>query len=433
MKPSERNHETELDPEVERHLDAIDRALAGEPTDPDLADLADLARDLRALREEPRPEWRAELDSKTRAGFGGPSPLQRLRRLLPSRPGRVLAPAGALATALVVVAVGVSQVGDGEVDGSGEPATTELQDAVDQLEAPAGGSGEAAGGVDAAREAAPDGGRATGSYGPGDEPLSGEAEVGAPGRGNAVESTEPAAPLDFLQRRSGSAPGKDKRQQDRRAVLALKTGTDEVREVSDRAIQITESAGGVVLSSQLSERESEATARLELSLPTRELDSVLDQLTDLATVETLNEAAIDITRPFVSARDRLRDARAERRQLLRALGNASSDEEAEALRRQLRQARREISRAEAAFDRIARRARTSNVSLTVNGSPGGDSDDGWDLGEAADDALSALKAVAGVLLISAAILAPLALLIAVALLIASATRKRRRDRALDEE
>ncbi len=144
-----------------------------------------------------------------------------------------------------------------------------------------------------------------------------------------------------------------------------------MRDVSDQAIQITESAGGVVLSSQLSETEQRSTASLELSIPTRELDPTLDRLTDLATVETLNEAAVDITRPFVSAQDDLRDARAERRQLLRALGNASTEAEADALREQLRDARRRISRAEAAFDNIARRARTSQISMTIEGTPGG--------------------------------------------------------------
>jgi hypothetical protein len=215
-------------------------------------------------------------------------------------------------------------------------------------------------------------------------------------------------------------------------VIALKTDTNKVRDVSDQAVQITESSGGVVRSSNLTEERTMAVAVLELSIPTRELDSVLDQLTDLATVKSLNEGQIDITRPFVSAHDRLADARAARTELLTALGNAPRDEEVEAIRGQLKDARREISRAEAAFDKVARRARTSQVSLRVEGTPGGDDDGSWSLGDAADDALGALKTVAGVLLIAAAILAPIGILVALIALIALRLRSRRRERALDD-
>jgi len=296
-----------------------------------------------------------------------------------------------------VAGVGISSLGDDGADRQPEP----LPGVEQQLDSPSGPAAESGGKADEAFD------RQSG--------------------GRAADEATVAPPTPGADR---TAPGEIKRRQDRNAFLALKTGTEEVREVSDQAIQITESAGGVVLSSSLSEAEMRSTASLELSVPTRELDPTLDRLTDLATVETLNEAAVDITRPFVSARDELRDARAERRQLLRALGNAST--EAEALRKQLRDARRQISQAEAAFDNIARRARTSRISVTIEGTPGGAGEGEWTLGDAADDALSVLKAVAGVFLISAAILAPLAILAAVAHAVAHAVRSRRRNRALDE-
>lgn len=398
MKSPDRTDES-LDPEVERQLAAIDRALAGEPVDPDLAELATLTADLRAERAAPPEQWALEMDAKAAAGFG-PSRLRSLRRLLPERPRRMLLPAGALATALVVVGVGISSLGDGGTDQQLEPIP-----GVEQLDSSgAGSSAEGAAGAKAFKEFD----RASGA---------------------TADEVATAPPLPGSD---GTAPGKAKRRQDRNAFLALKTGTDEVRDVSDQAIQITESAGGVVLSSQLSEAERRSTASLELSIPTRELDPTLDRLTDLATVQTLNEATVDITRPFVSAQDELRDARAERRQLLRALGNASTEAEADALRKQLRDARGRISRAEAAFENIARRARTSQISMTIEGTPGGADKDGWTLGDAADDALSVLKTVAGVLLVSAAILAPLAILAAAAYAIAVGVRRRRRNRALDE-
>lgn len=403
MKSPERTTEP-LDPEIERQLEAVDRVLASEPVDPDLADLATLTADLRAERAAPPEQWTREMDSKVEAGFGS-SRLRSLRRLLPEQPRRML-PIGAVATLLVVVGVGIGSLGDGgtdqALDGRDEPAVPPAPAAgvPEQLDDPSAAPKEAAGASE------------------------------NPNRGSGVTADEAtiAPPIPGTDR---TAPGKGKRRQDRNAFLALKTGTDEVRDVSDQAIQITESAGGVVLSSELSEAEMRSTASLELSIPTRELDPTLDRLTDLATVQTLNEAAVDITRPFVSAQDELRDARAERRQLLRALGNASTEAEADALRRQLRDARRQISQAEAAFDNIARRARTSRISMTIDGTPGGGDDGSWTLGDAADDALSVLKAVAGVLLISAAILAPLVILTAVVSAIVIGTRRRRRERALD--
>ena len=48
-------------------------------------------------------------------------------------------------------------------------------------------------------------------------------------------------------------------------------------------------------------------------------------MTELADVDSLNETATDITRPVVSAKDELRDAEARRRELLQALGNATTD------------------------------------------------------------------------------------------------------------
>ena len=48
-----REREMPLDPEIERELEAIDRALAGRRVDPDLEDLALLAAEIRAERPEP--------------------------------------------------------------------------------------------------------------------------------------------------------------------------------------------------------------------------------------------------------------------------------------------------------------------------------------------------------------------------------------------
>lgn len=422
MKQPDDTEET-ISPTIERELEALDRSLAGQPVEPDLEDLAELATDLRAERPEPREQWRLEMDVKAGAGFGG----SRIRGILKRRPDlrlrSLVLPAGAVATTLVIAAVAITVPGedDSGVGTSLEPGGV-ADDSIEIAPGDGGSNGERLQNGDAS------GGSVNGLVAP---------ESAKPdGRGFSALEELPGGSTG--QRSSAAddadrtAPGTIKRRQDRSAVIALKTDTNKVRDVSDQAVQITESSGGVVRSSNLTEERTMAVAVLELSIPTRELDSVLDQLTDLATVKSLNEGQIDITRPFVSAQDRLADARAERTELLKALGNASSDEEVEAIRGQLKDARREISRAEAAFDKVARRARTSQVSLRVEGTPGGDDDGSWSLGDAADDALGALKTVAGVLLIAAAILAPIGILVALIALIALRLRSRRRERALDD-
>ncbi len=69
-----REREMPLDPQVERELEAIDRAVAGEPVDPDLEVLAELARALREERVDTEPGFAAELDQRVADGFPRPVP-----------------------------------------------------------------------------------------------------------------------------------------------------------------------------------------------------------------------------------------------------------------------------------------------------------------------------------------------------------------------
>jgi hypothetical protein len=228
---------------------------------------------------------------------------------------------------------------------------------------------------------------------------------------------------------SAIAPGQEKRQVERDVSLTLSTKPDEVRTVSDEAIAITRSLDGIVASSQVSEAGRTASATLELTLPSRNLDTAIDRLTELANVKSLNEAAVDITKPFTTAEDELRDAEAERRSLLEALANADTETEAEAIRIQIADARDRISQARAAFENVARRARLSDVSLSIVGDPNADED--RSIGDWFDDAVSVLRDVAGVLLITAAIVVPLGILVAIAWLVIARVRRSRRERALD--
>lgn len=414
-----------LSAEAERELEALERALAGDPVDREFEQLAALATDLRAERPAPGGDWSRELDRQVESGFGraGKPPWRRL--VGERRPHSLLAPVGALATLVVVAAVGITVSRD-----SGDEVVTDAGSGGASIEtvAPEAGEESAASFDDIGSGAA--------KAPPGDASASGDDLNALVVPGARSSADVDARALDRLAfgsvRNSGTrlAPGQAKRIEDRSAALVLQTETPKVREVSDRAISIVEGVGGIVVSSNLAEQGKQASATLELSIPTRSLDSTLNELTDLATVKSLNEGSVDITRPFVSAQDRLADARAEREQLLEALGNATTELEAEAIRKQLDDARGEISRAEAQFENIARRGRLADVSLQIVGKP--ETDDGsWSLGEAADDALDVLRTLTGVLLVSAAIVIPLGALIAIVTFAAIAIRRRRRERALD--
>ncbi len=402
-----RDHDR-LDPEVERQLDALDRALAGADVDSDLADWAELAQMLRDERPDPEPGWAAKLDEAAAARFphpedGGVSSitdlLTRIGDLMPRRMTPLVAGLATLAVVSVVAATTLSG-GDGE---QGAVSGTLSQD-VEQVPTTAAPGDEDAAAGDAL-EIAPS--------------TSADDATAYPGPG------PDAGPI---------SPGIANRKVDRDVTMTLAAPPEDVNDVSDEAIAIARDLDGIVARSNVSRAGDEAGATLELVIPTRNLDSAIDRLTEIADVKSLSESSVDITHPYVSAKDRLDDAEAERRELIEALGNADSAAEAEALRLQIADVRKEIARAEARFDRIARRAQLSEVSLTISGDRSASSGDDGDrtLGDWLDDAASVLRDVAGVLLISAAILVPLGLLAAIAWFVISRLLRRRRERALEQ-
>ena len=144
----------DLSDEARRELDALDRALAGEPVDAEFDGVARLARDMRAERPELSDEFATRLDAQVENGFR-PEPGSsqgtgaRFRRWIAGiRPMRLVAPAGAVATVVVVASVAVIQSGGGDagapVDGT-EPTATR-RPAPAEAPADAGGSGGAVAG-----------------------------------------------------------------------------------------------------------------------------------------------------------------------------------------------------------------------------------------------------------------------------------------------
>jgi hypothetical protein len=395
----------EQTPDVERELAALDEALAGRRVAPDLTELGELALALRDERPRPTGEFGAQLDAKVARGFGEPGP----RRASGRRWWEALLtlPAVGMATAILLVAVIVvaGPTGGDESDSGGGSASTALEES--------------------------SGGRA--------ESSSAAEEPAASGAGadDATSFSEPLPPGSVPPAPGGGSPGsdgRDRRNVERSASLTLATRPRDIDAVSARIQDVTRQQRGFVVSSTVSSSQSGGGGMFELRVPTRNLDAAMAALSRLGQVRERAQTAQDITAETVSARSRLKDARTERKSLLRQLGDAVTLTQTESIRARLKLVSQEIEQARAAVRRVSNRAAFSTVSVTLVADASAAAvgeDDSWTPGDAANDALRVLEVIAGVALIALAVALPLALLAALGALAARWSRRRRREQALD--
>ncbi|HEX6115976.1 MAG TPA: DUF4349 domain-containing protein [Solirubrobacterales bacterium] len=388
----------DLSDEARRELDALDRALAGEPVDAELDAVAKLARDMRAMRPEPSGEFATRLDDRVEDGFppepgSAASPAARLREWLAGvRPARIVAPAGAMATLVIVVSVAVIQSGGGD-------ATTPVE--------------ETRGGAPAAPAIPED--AAGGAVG--------EAAPGIAVPGDQEQFAVPAPSGDRV------APNED-RKVERSASLALSTDGDGFADVTDGVVAVTDRYDGFVLSSEQSSSGDSSRAEFDLRIPSGDLSAALADLSELAHVESRTEDALDITAPAANARQQLTDARAQVEGLLTQLAEADSPKETDRIQARLDIARSDVAAAKAEVRGLARRANFSDVRVTVTSDGGGDGD--WGVEEAIDDIGDGLSTAGGVALVAAAIVLPIGLVIALIAFVWRRTVRRGRERALGE-
>lgn len=358
------------------------------------------------LEERPEipPDFAAKLDAWAAEGFSpaegapvGASPWDGVRRRLSAvRLGSVLAPAAGLAVALVALVIGINAL-SGPDDGE--------DSAVQNMSLDSGATGGEA------------------SRGPTAE---------APARDSTDIAPDPTTvpPIDDFseQRIEQVKPGQD-RIQEKTVTTTLSTEPDEVDDVSDGVVEVTERYDGIVASSNVNTTADRGRAVFALRVPTQNLQAFQADLSDLASVTARNEGTLDITAPFISAEERFDDAKVEADALVAQLADADSADEIAEVKLRLSSARATLAAVRAELAELKQRTDFSRVSVTVVGD--GDSD-GWSLGDAADDALSVLSDIAGAALVALAVILPFG---AIAFAIAFATRKlrrRRRERALDD-
>jgi Domain of unknown function (DUF4349) len=331
-----------------------------------------LEDDVRATAPQPREEFVQRLEERVEAGFAKPKRPRRRWSLW-----SVAAPVAAMSLVALVVAFAVIANNSSQDDEGSAGATS--ADAPQSVQESSGSS-------------------------------TAEPQLTSPApRGDAV------------------APGSQPRKVERRTALELRTGDDDFGEVTGGVLRVADATGTIVQRSNVTEQDGRGFATYDLRVPTSRLDDALAQLSRLADVTSRSASADDITASFVSARDRLQDARDERRALLRALAGAESESQRTQIASRLAAVRGRIARAERDVRRIQARTDRARVDVTVRST--GESGS-WTPGDALDDAGRILEVVAGVLLVAGAVLAPLLALLAAAVAASRLARRRRRNAVL---
>ncbi|HEX8743988.1 MAG TPA: DUF4349 domain-containing protein [Thermoleophilaceae bacterium] len=371
---------TENGLERDAALAAVDDALAtGRVTaaDPRARELQDLALAIEAESELPRDEYARELDARVTAGF--PRRRARLPASLPSPPrGRALALAGAAATLLVVIGVALSS--SSEEPGPGDVAVVEQPSvAVPETVPPATDQAESSGGAGRARV----------------------------------------------------APGERERRIERSAELTLAAPDGELDDVADSIVRVTDRHRGFVLrSSVASGEDSERGGSFDLRVPADSLQAALRDLSRLGHVRARRQAGRDVTPAFVSARDRLEAARAERRSLLRRLARAQTDRQAEQVRVRLDAVSLRIERLRRELGAVRERTDYAAVAVELEGTGGDGGGTGGGTRDAFDDALGLLEGSLGLALRALGVLIPLAIVGGLGWLGGRLLRRRRREAVL---
>ena len=261
----------------------------------------------------------------------------------------LLPAAGSLAAALVALVVVLGATGEngardvavnqpGAVTSGGSEAAIPADDAGAELDSSAGGgSGGSAGAGSADRKAA----------------------APAPSATSVPPSAPQVQPVDPSP--TAIAPARA-RKVERSAVLALRTPDAEFERTTDAVIATVARFDGIVANSQIGASDSMGgEATFELRIPTERLDRALAALSKLGHVTERNQSLQDITSSFSSAQERLTDARAERRGLLRALGRATTQTRIDAIKAQLRSVSSRIAGLKGELSSLRRRADLSRV------------------------------------------------------------------------
>src|SRR4051812_19557233 len=341
----------------------------------------DLATMVRDAAPRPDAEFLERLDARVAERFGAP---ERPRRAWPRwRIAGGLAAAGAAAVIAVVV------VGGDERSGTGSPSPQHALSA---------------------------------------EPST---TAGTPSEAARQAAGAPPAPSAAV------APAGPKRRVIRDTQLALTAAPKDFAATTDGVFAVSDRFGGIVQRSSVDQNGSTGHATFDLRVPAARLDDAMTALSRLAHVKSRSAASQDVTAEYLSASERLADARAERRGILRSLAKADTAGETAALRIRLREVNARLTQARGEVRSLKLRTDYVQVAVTVDAAkrgeaiPGtGDTNDRWTPGDARPDAGRPPQPAAGIALLPRAIGLPRALLGGLFAPGGRAARRRRREAAL---
>lgn len=186
-----------------------------------------------------------------------------------------------------------------------------------------------------------------------------------------------------------------------------------------------------MLRSQISTGDDGGGGQFELRIPQERLRAALRDLSAIGEVRARSEQGEDVTPAVSRTEERLDDARADRRGLLRRLERAQTDEESRAIRRRLRLVSAEIRGLGGELRRLRERVDYAAVAVALE--PGGEEGGaagGGGTGEALDDALGTLGGAVELGIRALGVLLPLSLLALAGWLASRAVLRRRREAAL---
>jgi hypothetical protein len=417
----------QMTPEIAGALLAIDATLDGDAVDPEYAGLAELALILRRDPPEPRPEFAVALDERVQRRFARPSAPPR-----PRPRGRrwrwLVAPGAAAAAAIAGVAVVIVVAGgNGGISSSGGSFSSSSAAAATAVSRPA--SAAPAPAARTQKAAAPHAThRPAFSAAPGTSSSSGSSGSAAAGSAaTAGASTTAPAPVP-----SGT------RQIVQSAQIQLAAAPSRIDDVAQQVFDVIGSEKGIVDSSNVTATgNTDGNASFQLSVPSANLSATLTALSRLreANVVSRTDATADITGQVGGAGERLAVARALRRSLLTQLAAATTTQQVDSIRLQLRSADASINSDLSTLRGLQRQVAYSRIALTIQAAarpaPAPATGSSFTIGRAAHDAGRVLVVVAGVGLIVLAVLVPVGLVAALAAWVAIAVRRRRREQALD--
>jgi Domain of unknown function (DUF4349) len=235
------------------------------------------------------------------------------------------------------------------------------------------------------------------------------------------------------------APGA---KQIRSAQLDLSTQNVHVNAVAEEIFGVVGSDHGTVLSSHITTAtrgSGGGYASFSLSIPTGNLQDAMTQLSRLhyVAVVSSNNSSQNVSRQYNSDQRQLSDAEALRTSLLKQLAAATTDQEIDSIKAQLKLAEQQITSWQNTLGSLQHRISYSNLSVQVNqnGLPfvpvTKHHSSGFTLARAGHDALHVLVVSAGVALITLAVMIPVGLVAALLMWLWVWLRQRRREHALD--